>query len=96
MTNSNDDKKTNDKTNDNDKVNTNTSEKNNGPLRGSGLEQEEKASLAQEGPGGNTTGNGPGVLPGQTIDENNTSPLADSIEAEKLAAYKKNTEDTKE
>lgn len=60
-----------------------------------GLDQlDEKASLAQEGPGGNP--NKAGILPGQQINEETTSPLADSIEAEKLAQYKKSEEENQE
>lgn len=84
-------KKNDDSKKTNDKVNTDTSEKNNGPLRGSGLEQHEKASLAQEGPGGEP--NKAGWTTGKAPDQENTSPLADQIEQEKLDQYKKAEED---
>ena len=57
-------------------------------LRGAGLDQEEKASLAQEGPNPAGSKSKAGALPGRVPDEESTSPMADQIEAEKLAQYK--------
>lgn len=58
----------------------------------SGLNQKETTNLSQEG-ASHSDPNKAGILPGQQINEETPSPLADSIEAEKLAQYKKAKED---